>query len=40
VRPEPGLLDLLGTPAEQKWQVVCPGGHSVPRPTMIREALA
>jgi len=33
------MFDLLGTPADRKRQVICPGGHSVPRPTMIKETL-
>jgi dienelactone hydrolase len=34
------LFELLGTPDEHKRRVVYPGGHSVPRPEMMRESLA
>ena len=33
------MFELLGTPDEHKKWLVYPGGHSVPQPDMIREAL-
>jgi dienelactone hydrolase len=34
------MFELLGTPKAQKKRLVFPGGHSVPRMDLIREALA
>jgi dienelactone hydrolase len=34
------MFDLLGTPPEHKQRLTWPGGHSVPRPEMIRHTLA
>ena len=34
------MFELLGTPSEHKRRLTYPGGHSVPRPEMIKETLA